>query len=199
LAAASVAFDEANFDEIINAGFDYWGEDTGSSSIEVLTKDAREGAAVREGTVVKYPSTLSCALNANLEGAKFINKRGYLPLHIAVEHGVTWDEGVEALIKAEPSALTSRNMESQMFPFMLAAAPKTGKGSVNSFRKLSIIHKHATYEKKRLWHGKKVTASEVDKHASKLISAFVDLPILTTIYQLIRANPEPICCGVPIS
>lgn len=84
-----------------------------------------------------------------------------------------------------------------MFPFMLAAVGKLDNQKSNSVRKANIIRKHAMWEKARIIRGKKVNASKVDEYASHIIGAFVDLPNLTTIYQLIRTNPEPISCGIP--
>lgn len=198
VAAASGAFDEDNFADIIDTCLDNRREDKNSSEIqedafyfERLLKDAE--------VEFKASSTLSCVLKANLESARFLDRQGNLPLHIAVEHHATWEEGVKDLIMAEPRALTSRNLESRLYPFMLAAMAEENDEMTNSAKKAFIIQEHATWEKMRLRRGKKVSASRVDKYASKLVAAFVDLPNLTTIYQLLRANPEPICCGIPIA
>lgn len=44
------------------------------------------------------------------------------PLHSALHSGILWNEGVEALIQAYPSALCVRDEATMLFPFMLAAA-----------------------------------------------------------------------------
>lgn len=44
-----------------------------------------------------------------------------LPLTLAIESGKTWEGGVQALFEAEPRALSTRDVQSGMYPFMLAS------------------------------------------------------------------------------
>ena len=62
-------------------------------------------------------------LKSNLEQAKHPvpNSNGRFHLHYALEAGIGWKEGLEALIKVNPSALAERG-PSGLFPFALAAA-----------------------------------------------------------------------------
>ena len=46
---------------------------------------------------------------------------GKLPLVLAIESGKSWENGISALLKAEPRALSTRDELSRMYPFMLAS------------------------------------------------------------------------------
>lgn len=50
---------------------------------------------------------------------KFSN--GRYPLHHALDSGISWNEGIEALIETFPSSLSERDPVSGLFPFALAA------------------------------------------------------------------------------
>eukprot|EP00980_Cylindrotheca_fusiformis_P030220 scaffold24542_cov166-Cylindrotheca_fusiformis.AAC.4 len=45
-----------------------------------------------------------------------------LPLHVALESGICWNDGIESLIAVHPSALSKRDPISGLYPFALAAA-----------------------------------------------------------------------------
>ena len=60
--------------------------------------------------VAKYPAGA---------GRPFNDK---LPLMIAIENGFEWKDGVNSLFYAAPFALTSRDSDLSLYPFMLAAA-----------------------------------------------------------------------------
>lgn len=51
------------------------------------------------------------------------NKKGRLPLHQAVISGRTLQNGVRELVQAEPRAVETRDVETSMYPFCLAAIP----------------------------------------------------------------------------
>lgn len=67
--------------------------------------------------------------------ATYTNRNfGYrLPLHVALDSGICWNEGVESLIKVFPSALSERDPVSGLYPFALAAVHQdhTRSASVN--------------------------------------------------------------------
>lgn len=50
---------------------------------------------------------------------------GQYPLLLAVSAGILWSDGVESLIQAFPVALTFRDPVTKLFPFALAALPKS--------------------------------------------------------------------------
>jgi ankyrin repeat protein len=58
-----------------------------------------------------------------VRSARMADKEKRLPLHLAVESGRTWANGVEKITIAEPLALETRDIKTKMYPFMLAAIP----------------------------------------------------------------------------
>lgn len=66
------------------------------------------------------------------------NHMGELPLHLALRHGKTWDNGVKELYEAFPSAISSIDPEGT-FPFMMpgiASASHTGPRDQNTCLKV---------------------------------------------------------------
>lgn len=55
--------------------------------------------------------------------ARVPNIKGRLPLHQAVISGRTMQNGVKELVNAEPRAVQTRDLETGMYPFCLAAIP----------------------------------------------------------------------------
>jgi hypothetical protein len=96
------------------------------------------------------------------EAARIPDSRGRLPLSIAIESKIPWDEGIHALLQAEPHALLMRDPTTSLYPFMLAAAETK---STSDFQILPS--------------GK---GGKQRKAASEL----------TTIYSLLRADPGQI-------
>ena len=55
--------------------------------------------------------------------ARIPNRQGLLPLHIALSKGKrTWRTGVSAMVQAAPEVLLTRDNETNLLPFQLAAA-----------------------------------------------------------------------------
>jgi len=93
------------------------------------------------------------------DGAMHMNKKGSLPLHIALENCKTWDHGILSLLDAFPESLWMRDPTTKMFPFMIAAAAAHQAGddweveSSNSYEGLTskgvvseLTHSVATVE-----------------------------------------------------
>lgn len=60
------------------------------------------------------------------EAARMLDpKHGQYPLLIALASGILWNDGVESLIQACPMTLSIRDSSTGLFPFALAALPKT--------------------------------------------------------------------------
>lgn len=59
----------------------------------------------------------------SIKSAQMQNGDKRLPLHVAVESGRTWKNGIERIVDAEPLALETRDIKTHMYPFMLAAIP----------------------------------------------------------------------------
>ena len=66
-------------------------------------------------------SNLKRILQAAPEAAIISNKQGRLPLHIAIEKRINWDEGLDELFKANSGASSMKDPESDLLPFMLAS------------------------------------------------------------------------------
>jgi hypothetical protein len=68
-----------------------------------------------------------------------------LPLHIALDAGIFWNEGVENLIQAFPSSLSTRDPVCGLFPFALAATgqsttPKNLSNDASFDNRLTTIY-----------------------------------------------------------
>jgi len=64
---------------------------------------------------------LNMLLELNLEGAKRTNRKGRLPLHLAIASRKTWLNGIKSLLDAFPEAAKIRDPLTMLYPFMLAA------------------------------------------------------------------------------
>jgi hypothetical protein len=69
--------------------------------------------------------TLRRLIAAYPRAAKTLNKKKELPLHVALQRGRKWNEGLQDLAEAAPEALTTRDLNHHMYPFMLASVGKT--------------------------------------------------------------------------
>jgi ankyrin repeat protein len=71
------------------------------------------------------PSTESSVLKLivewNPDAAKMSDAQGRLPLTLALMHNKPWEKGVEALVLAAPRALETRDIQSGLYPFQVAA------------------------------------------------------------------------------
>ena len=65
-------------------------------------------------------------LNRSPEGAMKVNKKGRLPLHLALESGKTLENGVDALVEAFPESVRMRDPVTLLYPFQMAAAKRKG-------------------------------------------------------------------------
>ena len=83
-----------------------------------------------ETTDCSYPSVIDFLLQSNSEtaaqGAFMHDPLGRLPVHIALQTGKRWNEGVRALIEASPDSVGVADPTSGLYPFMIAAC---GRGS----------------------------------------------------------------------
>lgn len=66
-------------------------------------------------------SVIEILLEASAESACVTNPEGQLPLHLALESGKRWNQGVKHLIASYPDALNVVDYKSGLAPFMLAA------------------------------------------------------------------------------
>jgi len=63
-------------------------------------------------------------LNRSPEGAMKVNKKGRLPLHLALESGKTLNNGVDALVEAFPESVRMRDPVTLLYPFQMAAVKR---------------------------------------------------------------------------
>ena len=84
-----------------------------------FTDDKRERFNSVAYVVAEYP-----------EAATVRNKKGDLPLHLAVRSGKTWEQGVESILNAYPGAVLERDTKFGLYAFKVAAI--VGKGSLES-------------------------------------------------------------------
>jgi len=55
-------------------------------------------------------------------GAMITNGKGDFALHLAIASGKSWNDGVDKVLVANPSAIHYRDFQQHLYPFMLAAA-----------------------------------------------------------------------------
>lgn len=137
--------------------------------IHMRDKQGRSPLAIAATSPV---ANRSCDVSTKIElllreypgAAKIPDSLGRLPLALAIESRIPWDEGTNALLRAEPQALLMRDPATGLYPFMLAAAEISPKP--NPQKRLSMMK------------------------GSKLSVAASEL---STIYNLLRADPGQIC------
>jgi len=66
-------------------------------------------------------SVLSGFLHVKKESIVISNRNGELPLDVALQHGLKWQDGADLLLRAAPRAIKTRNMFTRLYPFMSAA------------------------------------------------------------------------------
>jgi hypothetical protein len=71
------------------------------------------------------PSVIDILVNANPRAA-FIRSskgpyQGRLPLHLAIDTGKSWSEGVKTIVSAYPEAVSKLDPKTRLFPFLQAA------------------------------------------------------------------------------
>jgi ankyrin repeat protein len=66
-------------------------------------------------------SVLEVLLAADPEGAQQVDPSGRLPLHIALESGKRWCDGVSALVQAYPESVAIADRSTKLYPYQLAA------------------------------------------------------------------------------
>jgi len=116
------------------------------------------------------------------DGALEVDKEGRLPLHIALDHHKTWNDGVSRLLQLHPQTARVCDPKTRLYPFMLAAI---GDSESKIREECSRIAK-ATF-KSVVW--KKIHSSRKDIEIQKVI-AKNDIDKITTIYQLLLHAPD---------
>lgn len=71
------------------------------------------------------PSVIDILLEARQEAASIRDTRGQLPLHLAINSGKRWDDGVKSILSAYPEALSAPDRRTNLIPFLQAASVET--------------------------------------------------------------------------
>ena len=104
---------------------------------EIAHRDSkgRTPLSIASEKVNILPEIIDLLLNSeecgDASAARIANNNRRLPLHLAVESGRTLNNGVESILRAEPLALQTRDMETRLYPFQLAAIPTFGWDNSN--------------------------------------------------------------------
>lgn len=97
-------------------------------SIEMCYHEIRQKDS--KGNLPLHLAACSSPLNADLltiildaypDGAFATDGKDNLPLHLAIASGGQWHEGVNIIFAANPRAITCRDLQQYLYPFMLAA------------------------------------------------------------------------------
>ena len=92
----------------------------------------RANVKPKKQTKYKEPSVINILLGGDPTAARERDQHGQLPLHVAIMRGKTLEEGVQALVEANPDALTTPDAQTNLYPFMLAASVGRGRGDCST-------------------------------------------------------------------
>lgn len=89
-----------------------------------IAQQNNNSAAADQGR--PQPSVIEILIRANEDtvsasGARLSDPSGRLPLHMALETGKPWNQGVKCLVDAFPESVSIADRSSKLFPFQLAA------------------------------------------------------------------------------
>jgi len=84
-------------------------------------------ASVEESNSTE-PSVIDILIRASTKPASIADSHGRLPLHLAIQTGKRWNEGIRAILEAHPDALGQKDITTGLVPFMQAAAVESPDG-----------------------------------------------------------------------
>jgi hypothetical protein len=85
-------------------------------------------------------SRISMLLAECPEAARIVDASGRLPVYFALESGISWDEGIQALFAVEPTVIGNRDSVTSLYPFMLGAVGAGRRRPVTI--DIAEIHEH---------------------------------------------------------
>lgn len=116
--------------------------------------------------------SIDLLLSINSTAARKTDRRGRLPVHLALNSGKTWSNGVRGLVEAFPESVRMRDPPTMLYPFMLAAC-----SSVNN-----------------LWKGEdgsKCDIGDLDAmNNTEDTRLSADLAAVNTTFMLLRDAPD---------
>jgi hypothetical protein len=76
-------------------------------------------------------SVIEILVQADGFSACITDSQGRLPLHLAIASGKRWSEGVKAILEAYPDALSHKDVQTNLHPFLQAAVgPRADTGTI---------------------------------------------------------------------
>jgi len=120
------------------------------------------------------------------EGVKIKGGDGKLPLHIAVQNGKAWSEGVSRLIELYPESVRVCDKKTRLFPAMLMAESSHSKASQNKLITLAARIAKVNF-KSSVW--KKLASYRKEEEIKKVMNQR-HVAELNTVYQLLRLAPD---------
>lgn len=107
-------------DVIHGDGEDDDNRNSGTVAVTMSDADAASNLASHHPTVIEI--LLRTNTEAASQGACLIDPSGRLPLHIALQTGKAWKQGVRCLVEAFPESLSIADRSSKLLPYQLAGA-----------------------------------------------------------------------------
>ena len=101
--------------------------------VTCTSKSNRDNHSLRDYSNLKY------LLEVEPEAAAISNGKNRLPLHLAIQNNIQWDEGLEALFKANPSASSVQDPKKHLLPFTLASSSESYPTSLEKLRNTYMI------------------------------------------------------------
>ena len=121
----NIPINRLEVEPVFSLGNQYYGQGSELSPIsEQQTFDIAPGSDSESFPHLKSSQKLTVIqilINLNPRAALIADSKGRLPFVRAVESEKSWDEGLRALLWAAPQALSTRDLKTGMYPFMIAA------------------------------------------------------------------------------
>ena len=96
---------------------------------------------IRRPFRVKDLEIITKLLEAYPSAAGMRNRDGMTPVFIALKDRMGWEEGLGEIVKAKTDILSTKDLDTGLYPFLLAASVG-GRVSVNSCYNLLIMKPH---------------------------------------------------------
>ena len=104
---------------------------TAWDKVRVGLDDDDDGHGHGQEEKLLLKGTVEALLGSNGSAASLPNSKGRLPLHIAIEKGLGWNEGTAEIYNAYPAAVSVRDPMNGDFPFIAAASKCNQEGAIN--------------------------------------------------------------------
>jgi ankyrin repeat protein len=143
-------------------------------------------------------------LQAHPEAAQMVDTAGNTPLALALACGKAWNAGVQELFTASPEVIGSRDGSTKLYPALQAAATIVGEEEDEPARSQLMSSSSRIYSsfplrqdttktdkvKKREEQKKGDAAASSNEVLCSWLSASVEVRHLSTIFELLRADPS---------